>query len=868
MSMTFGNDLQITLFGSSHGDEVGVVIAGLPGGIPIDMNTVQSFVTRRSSKNNVGSTARRESDAVEIVSGISKGVTTGYEIKAIIKNSDVKKGEYEKYDSMPRPSHADYVAHIKYGKAIEGGGIFSGRMTAPLCVAGAIAIQVLKSYGVDVFGYISELGGVKGASFRDDLSVAPKRPVFGKLPLLNNSAELKMLTAIDVAGRNGDSLGGVVECVVTNLPVGVGEPFFRSLESRISSALFSVPAVKGVDFGKGFDFGHSKGSEVNDGFFVSGDNILTKTNNNGGINGGLSNGMPLLVSVAVKPTSSITIEQDTVNLKTKENTKIKIAGRHDVTIVPRAVPCVESAIAIAVLDLMIKGSFIKIEKSLNTIRTEIDKVDDKMAELLVERQELSRKMGLLKSEQDINIVDETREHAVVQRVAKKASGILPENIERIYNVIFEMSRAGQKSVHTKSRCERVFLIGTPLAHSFSPEIHNKLGKYDYGLKELQIGEVETFLNERQFDALNVTVPYKRLVASLVHELDEIALRTGVVNTVKREGNILKGYNTDYFGFKYLLESEKVHVKGKKVVILGSHGTAMTVTCVMEDMGARDVIQVPHEDIHNLGKMSELFDADILVNGTPVGMYPMNDDLVADISVFGNLSCVIDVIYNPYNTRLLIEARKRKIKAINGLKMLAAQAKASAEIFSNTKIDNKVIAEIYGQIRKESLNIVFIGMGGSGKSTVAAQISNDFNMEFVDTDKLIENKTGKNILQIFDEQMEEGFRKLEKEVINEVAKTHNKVIATGGGSVVDAENCERLRANGILVYIKCNPDQIDFRNRPCYASRESAKRIYAKRSRLYETVADVTVENHIFKKSIKELVEEVKNGIAGYQRSES
>jgi Shikimate kinase len=286
---------------------------------------------------------------------------------------------------------------------------------------------------------------------------------------------------------------------------------------------------------------------------------------------------------------------------------------------------------------------------------------------------------------------------------------------------------------------------------------------------------------------------------------------------------------------------------------------------MEDLGAREVIKVPREEIAELYRHSELFDADILVNGTPVGMYPHIDDLVADISPFTKLSCVVDVIYNPYNTRLLIEAQKRKIKAVNGLKMLAAQAKASSEIFLGAKVDNKVIKEIYNQIRKESVNIVFVGMGGSGKTTVATQIANDFGMEILDTDKLIEAKTGKSILQIFDEQMEDGFRKYEKAVINEVAKLHNKVIATGGGSVIDEKNCIRLKANGILVYIKCNPDQIDFRNRPCYASRESAKRIYAKRSRLYEAVADITVENHIFKKSVKELVEEVKNGIAGYQR---
>ncbi|MEG2454196.1 MAG: chorismate synthase, partial [Clostridia bacterium] len=555
MSMTYGKEIKITLFGSSHSAEVGVTISGLPSGISIDVQLLQEFVYRRSARGNIGSTPRHENDLIEFVSGLEKGVTTGYEIKAIIKNTDIVSSDYDKFDELPRPSHADYVAHIKYGKAMEGGGIFSGRMTAPLCIAGGIALQVLKQKGIDIFAYISELGSVQAESYLINLSESPKMPIYDTLPLLNTEYRAKMIAEIKTAQVEGDSLGGVVECVGLNFPVGVGEPFFRSLESAISSALFSVPAVKGIDFGRGFGFGNSRGSEVNDGFVIVDGKIKTKTNNNGGINGGLSNGMPLLLRVAIKPTSSITIEQDTVNLKTKENAKIKIEGRHDVTIVPRAVPCIESAVALAVLDLMREGGFICAENNINCIRTEIDKVDDELAELLVKRQKLSSKIGILKSEKDINIVDDVRENEIIKRVATKSTGIALDDVKKIYNTIFEMSHQCQKKIAARERCEKVFLIGKPLEHSQSPEIHKQLGKYEYLLKEIDEEDVSKFLDDRQFDALNVTVPYKNYVANLMNELDDVAKRIGAVNVVKCVGDKLIGYNTDYFGFKYLLESE-------------------------------------------------------------------------------------------------------------------------------------------------------------------------------------------------------------------------------------------------------------------------------------------------------------------------
>lgn len=649
MSMTFGNQFKVTLFGSAHSEAVGVTISGLPSGVFIDEVALQRFIYRRSSRGNVGSTPRLENDIVEFERGLVNGVTTGEEIKAIIKNQNIRPKDYDKFDALPRPSHADYVSHIKYGKAMEGGGIFSGRMTAPLCVAGGIAMQILKARGIEIFAYISQLGRVKSKSFKDNLSKTPDYPIYGLLPLLGGEGEMEMLEEIDAAQAAGDSLGGIIECVSLNLPVGVGEPFFRSLESRISAALFSVPAVKGVDFGRGFEFGSSRGSEVNDSFYMVDEKILTKTNNNGGINGGLSNGMPLLLRVAVKPTSSITIEQDTINLKTQKNDKIKIEGRHDVTIVPRAVPCIESAVAMAILDLMCEGKFIEPENTVTAIRSEVDRVDDKIASLLVERQNLTRKVGVLKREKDMNVFDEKREQYVLDRVSSHASGILREHIDNIYNAIFEMSRNSQKSVGRKERCERVYLVGKNLQHSISSEIHKYFGHYTYEYKEMKEEDFKTFLDERQFDGLNVTVPYKSMAANMVQQLDDLARRTGAVNTILRINDSLKGYNTDYFGFKYLLTKNKIEVAKKKIVVLGQHGTAMTVKCVLEDMNAGEIISIAREDLPIAKKLKNISDADIIVNATPIGMWPDLDACPIDLDIFTDPKCVIDVIYNPFRT---------------------------------------------------------------------------------------------------------------------------------------------------------------------------------------------------------------------------
>lgn len=347
--------IKVEIFGASHADEIGVNLYGINAGEKIDLNAVQAFVDTRKAGNNVWSTPRKEPDEVIFTSGIKDGVTDGKVIRAVIKNTAQRSSDYSPYRLTPRPSHADYVAVVKdKDKAdLSGGGRFSGRMTAPVCIAGAIALQLLEKKGIKIGAYVSEIGGVKGASFSDtkiSFEQITKAHDENNFALSNTD---KMIDKVTECAKAGDSVGGKVECIVYGLPVGIGDALFDGLESKISAAVFSVPAVKAVEFGLGCNFSSARGSEVNDAFCVADKRIKTVTNNNGGINGGISNGMPLTLRATVKPTPSISIPQKTVNLETLKETTIEIKGRHDACIVPRAVAGIKACVALAVYDAIL-----------------------------------------------------------------------------------------------------------------------------------------------------------------------------------------------------------------------------------------------------------------------------------------------------------------------------------------------------------------------------------------------------------------------------------------------------------------------------------------------------------------------------------
>lgn len=356
MGGTFGETIKMTIFGESHGESVGLVIDGLPPGVELNMGMVESEMKRRRPGKNLLSTQRQETDSFVVQSGFFEGRTTGTPLCVIIPNRDSHSGDYALLQSSMRPGHADYAGRIRYNgyNDYRGGGHFSGRLTAPLVLMGAIAQQLLAVKSIILGAHIAGVGEIKDQCFsplgesRETLAALKTMMV----PVLDGEKGKLMEHCILEARADGDSVGGIIECIITGLPAGLGNPFFDSVESRLSHALFSIPAVKGVEFGDGFGFAAMKGSDANDEFYFEDDVVKTKTNHNGGINGGITNGMPLLFKVALKPTSSISKPQHTVNMDQRENTTLEIKGRHDPCIVQRAVPVVEAVAAWTLLDVL------------------------------------------------------------------------------------------------------------------------------------------------------------------------------------------------------------------------------------------------------------------------------------------------------------------------------------------------------------------------------------------------------------------------------------------------------------------------------------------------------------------------------------
>lgn len=357
MSSQIGEIIKVNIFGQSHSEAIGVVIDGLPAGEHIDMEKVQAFMERRAPGRNAHSTSRKEGDVPRILSGVFNDHTIGAPLCAIIENTNTRSKDYDALKDVPRPSHADFTAEIKY-KGFQdhrGGGHFSGRLTAPLCFAGAVCMQILERKGINVGGHILSIKDVYDDKF-DDINVSVEdflNVQKNEFPTINIEKGEKMKETIADAKMDLDSVGGVVECVAIGIPVGIGEPMFNGIESKLSSILFGIPAVKGVSFGDGFNVAKLRGSENNDAFFVDENGaIKTKTNRHGGSLGGISSGMPITMEVAFKPTPSIAKTQESVSLKENKDTTLEIHGRHDPCIVPRALPCVEAGVAIGLLDLL------------------------------------------------------------------------------------------------------------------------------------------------------------------------------------------------------------------------------------------------------------------------------------------------------------------------------------------------------------------------------------------------------------------------------------------------------------------------------------------------------------------------------------
>lgn len=352
MSSTYGENLKLSIFGQSHGPAIGMTLDGIPAGLPVDLELLQLFLNRRAPGQNGYSTTRKETDRPEILSGILDGFTCGAPIAAVIANTNTRSCDYSNLKDCPRPGHADYPAQVKYGgyQDVSGGGHFSGRLTAPVCIAGGMCKQWLEDRGIRIGAHISVIAGVADEPVFLDW-VHPNLDSIGTdFPVLNPEAGTKMQQQIAKAKEDGDSVGGIIECIITGLPAGIGDPMFGGMESRIAQIVYGIPAVKGLDFGSGFTGSYLRGSQNNDPYTVKDGKIQTLNNRAGGILGGITNGMPLVFQAAIKPTPSIAKAQHSVSLSKMEDQPLTIHGRHDPCIVPRAVPVVEAAAAIAVMD--------------------------------------------------------------------------------------------------------------------------------------------------------------------------------------------------------------------------------------------------------------------------------------------------------------------------------------------------------------------------------------------------------------------------------------------------------------------------------------------------------------------------------------
>lgn len=401
------------------------------------------------------------------------------------------------------------------------------------------------------------------------------------------------------------------------------------------------------------------------------------------------------------------------------------------------------------------------------------------------------------------------------------------------------------------------LIGGKLGHSFSPQIHKLIGGYDYDLVELKPEDLESFFSKKEFKGLNITIPYKKDVMKYCDELSETAKKIGSINTIiKRDDGTLFGHNTDYYGFVYLLSSAGIEVKDKKVLVLGSGGSSLMAQTAVKDLGAKEVVVISRSGENNYNNLNIHSDADVIINTTPVGMYPNTMVSAVDIAIFPNLSGVCDIVYNPSNTKLILDAKARNIPCSSGLRMLVAQAKAACELFLGESIDDNCIMETVKTIEAQTKDIVLIGMPGCGKTSVGSLLAEKLGRELIDTDELIEKRENRTIPEIFAQKGEKYFREVESDVIFDVSKESKKIISTGGGAVTVLKNHDYLKQNSNIVYIERELSDLPIANRPISQSRPVSE-IFKEREGLYNALADIKVKNISVEDTANKIIEELK-----------
>ena len=876
MSSSYGKNIKVSISGTSHGPEIAVEIKGVPVGTVIDYKELSDFMSRRSSGYDKLTTERHEPDDVNWKKGVINfggelGIVTEDVITAVVENQDVDSSSYDELKNIPRPGHADFAAMMKDGldADIAGGGRFSGRLTVGLCIAGGIVKQLLAKEGITVDSQIIEIAG-------DD-------------------NEIDFEDIIESAKSMKNSVGGVVECAVMGVkPGSIGDSYFDGIESRISEAVFGIPAVKGIEFGAGFRAAKMLGSDNNDSFVIdTNGNIITETNNHGGILGGIATGMPITMRVAIKPTPSIGMKQKSVNLKTLEPVEIEIKGRHDACIVPRALPCIESAVAIAIYDMLKEstggksgadkgsrsedidgGKSEQNNESISKLRAVIDEQNEIIAEAFSKRMEAVKKIGAIKKSEGIPALDSDRENEILEKVSSMVPSDLKNQTVELFKKIMDIGKEIEEAENLQmtdgyatykydangfGEEPKFGLLGTKISESLSPEIHSEISKivgkdYDYVLFKKSSEELEDFIKHGNWAGLNVTMPYKEEVIKYLDELSPEAELLGAVNTIVRRNGKLKGFNTDYFGFKHMLKRNGVNVSEKKCLVLGNGGASKAVRQVLLDYGA-NVHVLSHAAIDEKTAIRENKDAEIIVNTTPVGMSPDTGKSVVFPGTFPKLEWAIDVIYNPIRTNFLCQAKKSGVNYAGGLDMLVYQAIYSSMLFTTLKYDDRdLMAEkIIRKLEKENQNIILIGMPGVGKSTIGREIAERLGMDYYDTDQMIELDAGKTIPEIFDQEGEESFRELEIQTSSELGRISNAVISTGGGVVTREENYYLLAERGKIIFLNRDITKLPLEGRPISQS-VPIERIYKTRLPEYKAWADMEIDMN--DKSIEEVVEEI------------
>ncbi len=404
---------------------------------------------------------------------------------------------------------------------------------------------------------------------------------------------------------------------------------------------------------------------------------------------------------------------------------------------------------------------------------------------------------------------------------------------------------------------RYGLLGEKLGHSFSPVIHKKLAGYDYRLFEVAPEALAEFLRSGPFDGVNVTIPYKKAVIPFCRELTGQAERIGSVNTlVRRPDGSLLGHNTDYDGFLYLVRSSGAEIAGKKVLVLGTGGASLTVHTALQDLGAGERVSISRTGENNYANLDRHADAQVIVNTTPVGMYPNTGAAPLDLSLFPRLEAVLDIIYNPAKTQLLLDAERRGLIWANGLGMLVAQAKAAAERFLDAALPDGRVAEIAGEMERETRNLLLVGMPGCGKTTVGRVLAGRLGREFADTDAIIEEEAGCPIPELFAREGEESFRRREHEVLCRVGKRSGLVIATGGGVVTRPENRDPMRQNSTIIFLRRALSALPVEGRPV-SQANRLEDLYAARLPLYREIADLEVDNDAVETAAEEIVRRLK-----------